>query len=93
MSGLRGIVGQAQNEDVVQEQYQQELQRRGGQQVCYFYGKYADCQNINPMFCSLCGKFLCDTCRADYPRRIAGMGREMANTVSHQFKQIFENFL
>lgn len=69
--------------------------------TCYFYGKrdaydnlkFPDCQNINPLFCSLCKKFLCDTCRADYPRRIAGMGYEMSQTIARGARQIFDGFL
>ena len=54
------------------------------QPVCYFFGKYPDCMNINPQFCSLCGKFLCDTCRQDYDRRIKGMLSETGHWVKER---------
>jgi hypothetical protein len=50
--------------------------------VCYFFGKYPDCANINPQYCGLCGKYLCskegyNPCRQDYDRRIRGMFTEI----------------
>lgn len=87
MSTLRGFRGPSQTDSINPEIAQR------GPAVCYFFGKYQDCYNVNPQFCSLCGKYLCNTCRADYHRRIAGMGGEIAQKVTHGFKQAFESFL
>lgn len=53
--------------------------------VCFFYGKFADCQNVNPMYCGMCKHWLCDTCRADYHRRIGGMTSELEKWVKGIF--------
>jgi len=57
--------------------------------TCYFYGRYPDCQNVNSKYCSLCKKFLCDTCRNDYQRRIGGMGSELEKWFRGMFSTTF----
>jgi len=58
-----------------QEQPQSQEQLEPG--VCFFFKKldkdgnkkFQDCLNVNPRFCSLCQKNLCDVCRNDFERR------------------------
>lgn len=60
--------------------------------VCFFYGKYADCRNINPLYCGMCKHWLCDLCRNDYDRRIKGMFQEKKDDIGNWIKNLLAPF-
>lgn len=58
--------------------------------MCYFFGKYPDCYNVNPQYCGLCSKYLCtkegyNPCRQDYERRLRGMFTEIGAWFKDRF--------
>ena len=48
---------------------------------CYLCGTTDPDSNVR--FCGMCGKWLCDGCRRDYPARMRAIAQEAVDRIFH----------